>query len=136
MGLWNRKSLILMSAAFVACAGAAAWAASDLILLPQLEKGRWILTERGQSAPFDKICLGDPAALLKPEHRTAKCSQYVIENTPDRVTIHYRCPGVGHGHTMVRRETNRLVQIETQGINQGQPFDRSIEARRVGSCTR
>lgn len=136
MGILHRKILIGAAGALAVIAGSSAGAAADPTLLQQLEKGRWTLTERGQSAPSERICLGNAAVFLKPQHRGATCSQYVIENKPDRVTIHYSCPGANHGHTIVRRETNRLVQIETQGMKHGRPFDRSIEARRVGGCSR
>jgi hypothetical protein len=51
------------------------------------------------------------------------------------VTVHYTCPGSGHGRTTIRKETNRLVQIDTQGIASGSPFSRTFEARRGGSCS-
>mgnify|MGYP006175199349 CR=1 FL=1 len=35
----------------------------------------------------------------------------------------------------LRRETSRLVQIQSQGIRNGLPFEFSAEARRVGDCS-
>lgn len=107
-----------------------------LLLFSQLEKGQWTLTERGHPAPWRTICFGRMSEMLRPVHRSGDCNQFVIENKPNRATIHYSCTGTGHGHTIIRRETSRLVQIETQGIVNGRPFDHSIEARRTGSCGR
>lgn len=130
--VWN-LSIVLLGTLGVGVGGHAL-ANAAMPLLANLEKGEWTLTERGKATPHRRVCLGDPARLLQTEHRTGNCSQYVIENKADSVTVQYRCAGMGHGHTSVRRETNRLVQIETQGILQGQPFDRYLEARRTGNC--
>jgi hypothetical protein len=59
----------------------------------------------------------------------------VINDGAAEVTVHYTCPGAGHGRTTIRKETNRLVQIDTQGIAGGMPFSRTFEARRGGVCT-
>jgi hypothetical protein len=50
------------------------------------------------------------------------------------VTVHYTCPGAGYGRTQIRLESAQLVQVDSQGIAQGFPFDFTAEARRVGSC--
>ena len=42
--------------------------------------------------------------------------------------------GNGYGRTNLRREISRLVQIESQGIVDGLPFQFAAEARRVGAC--
>jgi hypothetical protein len=80
------------------------------------------------------VCLGDARRLIQVYHPRATCSRYVIEDTPTSVTVHYTCPGAGHGRTTIRSETNRLVQIDTQGIADGKPFSQAIEARRAGGC--
>jgi hypothetical protein len=51
------------------------------------------------------------------------------------VTVQYTCRGRGFGRTHIRRETDRLVQIDTQGIADSRPFAFSVEARRTGDCT-
>jgi hypothetical protein len=59
----------------------------------------------------------------------------VIEDRPDVVTVQYTCRGRGYGRTTIRRENAQLVQIDTQGIAEGLPFEFSAEARRVGACS-
>ncbi|SNS41071.1 DUF3617 domain-containing protein [Sphingopyxis indica] len=108
--------------------------APSLAMLDRLEKGRWELTERGQQKPLQTMCLGDARKMIQIHHPRGECSRYVIEDRPDSVTVHYTCPGAGHGRTTIRAETNRLVQIDTQGIAGGKPFSQAIEARRVGPC--
>ena len=103
-------------------------------MLDRLEKGSWQLRERGKDAVLQTVCLGDPRRMIQIHHPRATCSRYVIEDTPNSVTVHYTCPGAGHGRTTIRSETNRLVQIDTQGIAEGKPFSQAIEARRVGGC--
>ena len=121
-----------------ACALAGATAvpaqAPSLAMLDRLEKGSWQLRERGQSAVLQTICVGDARRMIQIYHARATCSRYIIEDTPGSVTVHYTCPGAGHGRTSIRSETNRLVQIDTQGIADGKPFSQAIEARRAGAC--
>ena len=103
-------------------------------MLDRLEKGSWQLKERGGDQVVQTMCLGDPRRLIQVYHARTGCSRYVIEDTPNSVTVHYTCPGAGHGRTTIRSETNRLVQIDTQGIADGRPFSQAIEARRVAGC--
>lgn len=121
-----------------ACALAGATAvpaqAPSLAMLDRLEKGSWQLRERGKDAVLQTICVGDARRMIQIQHPRATCSRYVIEDTPNSVTVHYTCPGAGHGRTTIRSETNRLVQIDTQGIAEGKPFSQAIEARRTGGC--
>ena len=121
-----------------ACALAGATAvpaqAPSLAMLDRLEKGSWQLRERGKDAVLQTFCVGDARRMIQIQHPRATCSRYVIEDTPNSVTVHYTCPGAGHGRTTIRSETNRLVQIDTQGIAEGKPFSQAIEARRTGGC--
>lgn len=118
----------------LAFASASPAQAPSLAMLDRLEKGSWQLRERGKDAVLQTVCLGDGRKLIQIYHPRAACSRYVIEDNPDSVTVHYTCPGAGHGRTAIRSETNRLVQIDTQGIADGKPFSQSIEARRAGGC--
>jgi hypothetical protein len=104
-----------------------------LAMLAELERGSWQIRERAGGAGRN-VCLGDAAQFLQLRHPRGGCSRYVISDTAGEVTIHYTCPGAGHGRTTVRRETNRLVQIDTQGIASGAPFSDAYEARRLGPC--
>ena len=121
-----------------ACAFAGASAvpaqAPSLAMLDRLEKGSWQLRERGSDAVLQKVCVGDARRMIQIQHPRANCSRYIIEDTPKSVTVHYTCPGAGHGRTSIRSETNRLVQIDTQGIADGKPFSQAIEGRRAGAC--
>lgn len=129
----------MMKYGLAACALAGATAvpaqAPSLAMLDQLEKGQWQLRERGKPAVTQTFCLGDARRMIQLYHPKANCSRYVIEDSAKSVTVHYTCPGAGHGRTTIRSETNRLVQIDTQGIADGKPFSQAIEARRMGACT-
>jgi hypothetical protein len=105
-------------------------------MLDTLERGQWQLRDRDDmAAPARSLCLGDPRALLQMRHERVQCSRYVIEDAVRSVTVHYTCPGAGHGRTTIRKETSRLVQIDTQGIANGSPFSFAFEARRIGPCS-
>lgn len=109
--------------------------APSLAMLDRLEKGSWQLRERGKDTVLQTMCIGDARRMIQIEHPQSNCSRYIIEDTPTSVTVHYTCPGAGHGRTTIRSETNRLVQIDTQGIAGGRPFSQAIEARRTGTCS-
>ncbi len=130
------SSLLRYTLAASALAGATAVPAQapSLAMLDRLEKGSWQLRERGKDAVLQTVCLGDARRLIQIQHPRATCSRYIIEDTPGSVTVHYTCPGAGHGRTSIRSETNRLVQIDTQGIADGKPFSQAIEGRRMGPC--
>lgn len=123
-----------MSAAVAAGATAVPAQAPSLAMLDRLEKGSWQLRERGSDKVMQTLCLGDARRMIQVYHPRSGCSRYVIEDTPNSVTVHYTCPGAGHGRTTIRAETNRLVQIDTQGIAEGRPFSQAIEGRRIGGC--
>ena len=105
-----------------------------LVALDQLQPGKWSLTSRDPAFAPRAICLGDPRVLLQIRQPVADCSRVVITNDPTSATVNYSCRGTGSGRTTVRVETPRLVQVDTQGIAGGAPFDLTIEARRTGDC--
>lgn len=134
MAIFSPIMRISLMALGFAGASAVPAQAPSLAMLDRLEKGSWQLRERGQDAVVQTICVGDARRMIQVYHPRASCSRYVIEDTPNSVTVHYTCPGAGHGRTSIRSETNRLVQIDTQGIADGKPFSQAIEARRTGGC--
>jgi hypothetical protein len=108
--------------------------APTLTALTQLQPGQWELRSRDDPAESRSICVNDMRALLQVRHGMAQCNRFVIANDPARTTIHYTCPGSGHGQTTLRVETPRLVQIDSQGVANGEPFAFTLEGRRAGSC--
>jgi hypothetical protein len=104
-----------------------------LAMLGTLTKGEWTIKQRGVSADR-KICVKSGTELIQLVHREGGCSQFVVEDGAARVTVQYTCPGNGYGRTSIRRETGALVQIESQGIHKGMPFELVAEARRTGPC--
>ena len=117
----------------MALAAPAFGAGSSLTMLDQLESGRWEMRERAASPP-QQLCVPSGRRLIQLRHPGAQCDTFVVEDGPAQVVVQYTCQGRGFGRTRVRRETNRLVQIDSQGIVDGLPFEFSVEARRVGEC--
>ncbi|HVR90272.1 MAG TPA: hypothetical protein VHG29_04140 [Novosphingobium sp.] len=105
-----------------------------LAMLDQLDHGRWEVRLRDGSQSAYPLCIDSGRRLLQLRHPQANCDRVVIADQPELVTVQYTCRGQGYGRTSIRRETNRLVQIESQGIAQGLPFDLLAEARRIGDC--
>ena len=103
-------------------------------MLDQLEVGRWELRERTASQS-QRQCLPSGRRLIQLRHPGAHCDMFVVEDGSTQVVVQYTCQGHGYGRTRVRRETNRLVQIDSQGLADGLPFEFSVEARRIGDCT-
>jgi len=104
-----------------------------LVARAGLETGEWHLRERNGGAPRD-ICVRNPAVLVQLRHGNTPCSHFVVDNTDRKATIHYTCPGRGHGRTTISVETPRLLQLQTQGVIDGAPFSSDYEARRTGAC--
>lgn len=121
-------------AGLVALAAPAFGGGPSLVMLDQLETGRWELRERGGAAA-QRICLQNGRRLIQLRHAGLACESYVVSDGPGAVVVQYTCRGKGYGRTEIRRETNRLVQVHSQGIIDGLPFVITAEARRVGDCT-
>jgi hypothetical protein len=104
-----------------------------LTALTTIESGQWLL--KGANASETRsVCVADPRVFLQVEHARSVCSRFVIANDPKAATVHYTCPGAGHGRTTLRVETPRLIQIDSQGIAGNEPFAVHFEGRRVGAC--
>ena len=121
-------------------AGAALWFSAPVVaqgnglaMLGSLAKGEWTIKQRG-GAPDRKICVKSGAELIQLKHRDSGCNQFVVEDGAARVTVQYTCQANGYGRTSIRRETGALVQLESQGIHDGMPFQLVAEARRTGDC--
>jgi len=129
-----RGLMAAAAAAGVAAVPALAMAQGEgLAMLGTLTKGEWSIKQRGGAADR-KICVRSGTELIQLVHRDSGCSQFVVEDGAARVTVQYTCPGNGYGRTSIRRETPGLVQLESQGIQGGMPFQMTAEARRTGSC--
>ena len=105
----------------------------SLSMLEGLSKGEWTIKHRDGSADR-KICVKTGQELIQLRHDEADCSRFVVEDATSKVTVQYTCPGNGYGRTNIRKETGGLVQIESQGIASGLPFQFAAEGRRTGSC--
>jgi len=108
--------------------------APGLAMLANLKKGEWTIRFRDGSAPR-KLCLRSGRELIQIQHSQPNCSRFVVEDGAATVTVQYTCPGNGYGRTSIRRETAGLVQIESQGIDNGLPFQFAAEARHTGNCS-
>lgn len=106
---------------------------SSLAMLSRLDPGSWELRYRPDNR-LERICVRDGRQLIQLRHQQLGCSQFVVEDTVDRVTVQYTCKGRGYGRTYIRRESAGLAQIDSQGIVDGQPFAFKAEARLVGRC--
>lgn len=112
----------------------AAAQSDGLSMLEGLTKGEWTIKHRDGSADR-KICVKTGKELIQLRHDEPDCSRFVVEDATNKVTVQYTCPGNGYGRTDIRKETGALVQIESQGIASGLPFQFAAEARRTGSCS-
>lgn len=102
-------------------------------MLGSLDRGGWELRYRDGSPPRN-ICVRSGREFIQLRHRESGCNRFVVEDGNSEVTVQYTCAGNGYGRTHIRRESSSLVQIDSQGIVDGRPFQFSAEARRTGSC--
>lgn len=137
----NSKLRKLLAVGLIlSCAGGASSALAggpSLGILDTLQRGLWNLRPvAGTTKPaaISQLCLGNPARLAQIQHGDAMCERSIITSTPTQVTIRYDCEGQGWGMTTIRRETAGLIQIDSQGIRNGAPFNFSVEGRRTAGC--
>jgi len=102
-------------------------------MLGELQPGSWELRMRGDGST-QRVCLNNGRELIQLRHPGVPCSNVIVEDSPTAVTVQYTCRGRGYGRTHIRRETEELVQIDSQGIAGGIPFSFAAEGRRMGSC--
>jgi hypothetical protein len=135
-----RTKFTLTNTALALCAlaaltsGAVLAQVQSLSMLNRLQSGSWELRERGDAGPPRRLCLRNARRLIQLRHPGQNCSRIIVEDGPEQVTVQYTCAGRGYGRTQIRRESDSLLQIESQGIAEGLPFAFASEARRVGSC--
>jgi hypothetical protein len=108
--------------------------APTLAAVARIEPGQWQLKALGSSATPNTVCIGDADMLIQYGHSNAQCQRFIIANEANVATVHYTCPGTGHGQTSVKVLTPRNFSLETQGIINGAPFEEQYEARRIGAC--
>jgi hypothetical protein len=139
-GDFDVSGVVMKRLAMIGLAGWAALAAPassqrpSLAMLDQIESGRWELRLRDGSRRTYPVCVGNGRQLIQLRHEALSCERLVVEDGLDAVTVQYTCRGRGYGRTSIRREPHRLVQIQTQGIAEGLPFEFAAEARHVGNC--
>jgi hypothetical protein len=129
-----RQSITIAASAifgFVASSGVAQGPA--LAMLDRLESGLWEVRARDEPDSV-QICVDNGRKLIQIRHQREACRRFVVDDTAEMVTVHYTCPANGYGHTSVRFENPRLARLETQGIDNGLPFNFVAEARRIGPC--
>ncbi|WP_298190209.1 DUF3617 family protein [Novosphingobium sp.] len=107
----------------------------SLAMLDHLQPGQWEVRDRDLAGGRSRLCIESGRRLIQIRHMREVCRSFTVEDKADAVTVHYTCPGNGYGQTSVRYESAQLVQLETQGIAQGLPFNIRAEARRIGACT-
>lgn len=135
----SRSALVLRAAAIIAAGlGAGAVPAlgdrPTLGMLDRLEGGRWELRVREPGGETQQLCVQDGQRLIQWRHPGNSCNSLVVRDAANEVTVQYTCPGRGYGRTHIRLETDRLIQIESQGIAGGLPFAFTMEGRRLGNC--
>lgn len=124
-----------LAMAAVALAAPASGQRQSLAMLDQLESGRWELRMRDTRGSAEQICLRDGRRLIQLRHPSlSACERLIVSDGPGEVIVQYTCRGRGFGRTQIRRETGRLVQIQSQGVLDGLPFDVVAEGRWIGAC--
>ena len=131
----SKSNRYLRILAVIACTAVAVPAVgqASLAMLGSLEKGGWEVRFRDGSTARN-ICVRSGHELIQLRHSESGCNRFVVEDGKSEVTVQYTCRGNGYGRTNIRRESAGLVQIDSQGIVDGRPFQFSAEARRTGAC--
>lgn len=124
----------LSTAALAAGLATSALAGDTPRALAGLEPGQWDLRSRDPGEPTQRLCVRDVQQLIQLRHPGQQCTRFVVEDSSQRASVSYACPRTGHGRTVIRVETSRLIQIDSQGVADGFPFALDLEGRRTGEC--
>ena len=124
---------IALGSAFILAANAIG-KSQALAMLDSIQPGLWELREHGERATRKRLCISHGHELIQLRHPGEACSSFIVEDSPAAVTVQYTCRGTGYGRTRLRDEGPGLVQMETQGVQKGLPFEFHGEARRIGNC--
>lgn len=131
------RAMLIICAAFFAASGwqhiAAQAPTRSLQVLSHIHAGKWELRSRDSGA-VQQLCLGERRNAVQLHHQDLACKWVVLEDGPASLTVQYTCRGRGYGRTHIRRESAQLIQLETQGIADGVPFDERVEGRLAGEC--
>lgn len=109
-------------------------ASAKLGMLGELQDGLWEIRQRSPNDDTRRLCIQDGRQFIQLRHDRPDCKQRVLADTAREVTVQYTCRGDGYGLTRIRRESEKLVQIDSQGVVNDQPFSFSAEGRRVADC--
>ncbi|WP_420607068.1 hypothetical protein [Novosphingopyxis sp.] len=132
--MMKKHNAFLLGLSAVATMSGAALAAKSAFSLQTLEKGQWSLRDKENGfKTVKRICLGDPQVLIQLRHLGQSCAVKRLNGDARQAMYSYRCRGA-QGSTTIRRETDRLVQIRSQGLDHGAPFAFDYEARKTGGC--
>ncbi len=133
-GTATRLLLASMMAGATAAMAASPASGPMVAALGQIEPGQWQLQEVGGGAGPRIMCIADSNAFIQIQHPGMQCSHFVIDDQPRSATVHYTCPGAGHGRTTIKLEGRDVFHIDTQGIAEGSPFDMAFKVKRMGDC--
>lgn len=125
---------LAMAMAMMMAASAVPAAAPPARLPKGLEAGEWELRERGADGAVRKLCVSNLSQLLQSRHAGHSCKSFTVSDAANRLVVAYECGAAGNGRSDLRIETARLVQLRSQGIADGAPFDFALEGRWLGAC--
>ncbi len=130
-----RTRAVLMATLLFPFAGLAspALAQASLAMLDTLDRGGWEVRFRDDNS-MRKVCIRSGREFIRLRHSGGNCNRFVVEDADRNVTVQYTCRGNGYGRTHIRKESPSLVQIDSQGIADGKPFQFTAEARQTGRC--
>ncbi|MGC4252767.1 MAG: hypothetical protein QM605_15195 [Sphingobium sp.] len=134
--------MVTMGLRVLAAGTALTMAAGPLAANPQrlaalgtVQPGEWELRSLDkEDGGKRRMCVRDPDQLLQTEHARNQCRFFVVKDELAAASVTYDCAQAGGGRTDLRVETPRLMQIRSQGVANGAPFSRALEARRIGDC--
>ncbi|WP_343346614.1 DUF3617 family protein [Sphingomicrobium sp. XHP0239] len=125
--------LFAASAATATVGGNADRQAQPRVLAP-IEGGLWEITQLGSDARPRRLCLRDVSVLAQYEHMGRECTRVTVNESGKKALVRYTCTAGGFGTSEFEVVTPRSITVKTQGIKNGYPFNRTLLARRTGSC--
>jgi hypothetical protein len=104
--------------------------------LAGVQPGLWEVSRSAVGHGAKQICFRDMLALASAGHPGESCARRVLSDEQGKLVLYLACPGGEFARSRISVLTPRSLKLESQGVHRGAPFDLTLHARRVGSCSR
>jgi hypothetical protein len=113
---------------------AAAAPGGSTIALDGVEPGLWEFSRDATGQGARRGCMQDMILFATYAHAGDRCVRTILSDRPRDLIMSLECGPGDFGRSRVTVTTPRSLKLSAQGIHDGEPYDITAYARRVGEC--